>query len=300
MGNSYAGRAAPRILRRGLGVFAAVVLVMALVTSLVHAETSSVERSESVVLQTGEWLAVSSNRESLQFVEIRGNLSATKFSSPSRYPTNSFNLTSNTEGHYSIGLTCSYPSEYDLTVSVWTSSGAKQEEASYYVSSGQLLLTIDLDFKAPDLVTPLATSSPWDSFVGWTTRFGDAFPLWVKLLYLLLGVQFAAVGYMWIRFERCAREDDSAAWRLDRGNLVYLWSEILWKFLLTAFLLIAAAMGGQLILVSVLRFMFLAQVNMLSLWDLFVLGFAAGIAAIAYVFRFCLEKSFDLKPLLQG
>jgi hypothetical protein len=299
MGNTYAGRIAPRILRRGLGAFAAVVLLMAVVTSLVHAQTNTVERSESVVLHTGEWFSVSSNREALQLVEIRGNLSATKFFSPSRYPTNSFNLTSNAEGHYSIGLTCSYPSEYDVTISVWTSSGAKQEEASYYVSSGQLLLTIDLDFKAPDPVTPIARSSPWDSFVGWTTRFGDAFPLWVKLLYLLLGVQFAAVGYKWIRLESCAREDDSAAARFDRGNLVYLWSEIFSKFLLTAFLVIAAAMGGQLILVSVLRFMFLAQVNMLSLWDLFVLGFAAGIAVIAYVFKLCLEKSLDLKPLLQ-
>lgn len=106
-------------------------------------------------------------------------------------------------------------------------------------------------------------------------------------------------GLQWIRFENCAREDDSAVWRFDRGNLVYLWSEIFWKFLLTAFLVIAAAMGGHLILVSVLRFMFLAQVNILSFWDLFVLGFAAGIAAIAYVFKLCLEKSFDLKPLLQ-
>jgi hypothetical protein len=299
MGNTYAGGIAPTILRRGLGIFAAVLLVMGLVTSLVHAETNSVERSESVVLHTGEWFSVSSNRESLQLVEIRGNLSATKFSSPSRYPTNSFNFTSYVQGHYSIRLTCSYPSEYDATISVWTSSGARQEEASYYVSSGQLLLTIDLDFKAPDPVSPIASSSPWDSFVGWTARFGDAFPLWVKLLYLLLGVQFVAVGYKWIRFENCAREDDSAASRFDRGNLVYLWSEIFWKFLLTVFLVIAAAMGGHLILVSVLRFMFLAQVNILSLWDLFVLGFAAGIAAIAYVFKLCLEKSFDLKPLLQ-
>jgi len=299
MCNKHASGIAPRVLRRGLALFAAALLVMGLVTTLVYAESNSVERSESVALHTGEWLSVSSNRDSLQLVEIRGNLSATKFSSSSGYPTNSFNLTSNAEGHYSIGLTCSYSSEYDLTISVLTSSGVKQEKASYYISSGQLLLTIDLDFKAPDSVSPIASSSPWDSFAGWTTRFGDAFPLWVKLLYLLLGVQFAAVGYEWIRFERSAREDDSAASKLDRGNLVYLWSEIFWKFLLTAFLAIAAAMGGQLILVTVLRFMFLAQVNMLSLWDLFVLGFAAGIAAIAYVFRLCLEKSLDLKPLLQ-
>ena len=186
-----------------------------------------------------------------------------------------------------------------MRIWVRTSSGAKQEKASYYVSSGELLLAIDLNFKAPDPVTRVASSSPWDSFMDWTTRFGDAFPLWVKLLYLLLGVQFAAVGYKWIRFEDCTRDDDSHSSRFDRGSLVYLWSEVFCKFLLTAFLVIAAAMGGQLILVSALRFMFLAQVNMLSLWDLFVLGFAAGIAAIAYAFKLSLQKSFDLKPFFQ-
>jgi len=297
MASRHTGGTASGI-RRGLVVLVAIVLVAGLLTSLAHAETNSIERSESIVLHTGEWLSVSSNRESLQIVEIRGNLSAAKFSSPSRYPTNRFNFTSDAQGHYSIKLTCSYPSEYDVTIAVRTSSGEKQE-ASYYISSGQLLLTIDLDLKAPDPVTPIASSSPWESFMGWTTRFGDAFPLWVKLLYLLLGVQFVAVGYNWIKFENWAREDDSPASRFDRGNLVCLCSEILCKFLLTAFLVIAAAMGGQFILVSVLSFMFLAQVNMLSLWDLYVLGFAAGIAAIAYAFKLCLEKSFDLKPLHQ-
>jgi len=87
--------------------------------------------------------------------------------------------------------------------------------------------------------------------------------------------------------------------RFDRGNLLYVWSEVLYKFFITAFLVIAAVMSGQFILISVLKFMFLAQVDMLGLWDLFVLGFAAGIAAIPYGFRVCLEKSFDLKPLFQ-
>lgn len=286
-------------LRLGLCVLVAVVLVTGLVTSLAYAETSSVERSESISLHTGEWLFVSSNRQSLQLVEIRGNLSATMFSSPPSYPTNRFNFTSNSEGSYSIRMTFSYISEYDVTISVRTSSGASQDKASYYVSSGQILLAIDLDVKSPDPVTATASLNAWDSFMGWTTRFGDAFPLWVKLVYLLLGVQFVAVGYKWIGFEKSAREGDFAASIFDRGNLLYLWSEVLCKLLLTAFFIIAAAMGGQLILVSLLRFMFLAQVSMLSLWDLFVLGFAAGITAIAYAFRLCLEKSFDLKPLLQ-
>lgn len=298
MVNLYATRGNPAIFRT-LTALVMIILITGLATTLVHAQTAPEEQSETMVLHTGDWLSVSSNRESLELVEVRGNLSAAQLSSPPRYPTESFNFTSDAQSHYSIRLTFGYPSEYYVTISVNESSGAKQEKASYYVSSGKLVLTIDLDFRAPDPITQIATSTAWDSFKGWTTRFGDAFPLWVKLLYVLLGVQFVAVGYKWIRFENCARQDGSSVSRFDRGNLLYLWGEILWKFLLTAFLVIAATMSGQFILLSLLKFMFLAQVNMLSLWDLFVLGFAAGIAAIAYAFKLCLEKSFDLKPLFQ-
>jgi hypothetical protein len=56
-------------------------------------------------------------------------------------------------------------------------------------------------------------------------------------------------------------------------------------------------MGGELILLFVLRFMFLASFSLLSLWDLFVVGFAAGAVIIMYIIRFSLEKGFDLKPM---
>jgi len=298
MPNAYGNRLA-RMTLRALTVCVAFFLITGLAAALVHAETNPVERSESVVLSTGSWFLVSSDRESLQLVEIDGNLSAARFSSPSRYPTDSFSLTSDAQSRYSIRLTFNHPSEYKVTIAVIESNGTRREKASYYLSSGQLLVAVELDFKTSDPTTLSVSRSAWESFLDWTTRFGDAFPLWVKLLYVLLGVQFATVGYKWIKFENCAREEDSLPSRFDRGNLLYLWGEIFWKFFLTAFLAIAAAMGGQLILLSVLKFMFLAQVSMLSLWDLYVLGFAAGIAAIAYVLKFSLEKSFDLKPLFQ-
>jgi len=284
---------------RGLAILAAIVLLVGASLTLAQAETSPIDQSESLTLNTGDLLLVSSSRESLQFVEIRGNLSATRFSSPPRYPTDTFNFTSSIQGHYTIRLAFSHPSQYEVTMTVKDSNSVKQERASYYVSSGQLLLTIDLDVKAPDPATSIAGSSVWDSFTSWTARFGDAFPLWVKLLYVFLGLQFVAVGYKWIRFENSVREEESLTSRFDRGNLFYLWTEVLSKFLLTAFLVILVAMSGQFILLHVLRFMFLAQVNMLSLWDLFVLGFAAGMTAIAYVAKLCLEKWFDLKPLFQ-
>jgi hypothetical protein len=46
-----------------------------------------------------------------------------------------------------------------------------------------------------------------------------------------------------------------------------------------------------------LLFMFLASPNLLSLWDLFVVGFAAGAVLIAYLVRFTFEKAFDLRPM---
>jgi hypothetical protein len=107
------------------------------------------------------------------------------------------------------------------------------------------------------------------------------------------------VGYNWIGFENATREEESQVSKFDRGNLLYLWTEVVWKFLLTAFIVIAVVMSGQFVLLSVLRFMFLVQVNMLNLWDLYVLGFAAAIAGIAYVFKLAFEKSLDLKPLFQ-
>jgi hypothetical protein len=275
------------------------VLATGLTTSLACAETTPVERSESVDLHTGDWLSISSDRESLQSVEIIGNLSAASFPSALRYPTNSFNLTSYAQGQYSLRLTFDFPSEYNVFILVHNSSALRKEVNSYYFSSGGLLLTVDLDFKAPDPISLGSNATGWDCFANWTTRFGDAFPLWVKLLYAVLAIQFIAVGYRWIRFENESRQDKSSMSRFDRGNLLYLWSEVFYKLLLTAFLAIAATMSGQFILLSVLKFMFLAQVNMLSLWDLFVLGFAAGIAVIAYGFKLCLEKSFDLKPLFK-
>jgi hypothetical protein len=284
---------------RRLAIFLVAFLAVAMTASLAHAQTGSVEQSESIEAHVGDWLSVSSTRDSLQLVEIKGNLSLAMFSSPQHYPASSFNLTSNAQSHYSIRLVFDYASEYDVGAIVKESSGVDREVASYYVSSGQLLLTIDVDFRTPDSVSPTKSSSVWDDFTSWTTRFGDAFPFWVKILYVILGAQFLAVGYKWIKFENTARADNSSVSKFDRGNLLYLWTEILYKFLLTAFLMIAAIMSGQFLLLSVLKFMFLAQVNMLNLWDLFVLGFAAGMATISYIFRLCLEKSLDLKPLFQ-
>jgi hypothetical protein len=89
-----------------------------------HAESKPVERSESIDLRTGDWLSVSSNRESLQSIEITGNLSAVQLASAPRYPANSFNMTSYAQGHYSITMTFSFPSEYNVVILVNGSNAA--------------------------------------------------------------------------------------------------------------------------------------------------------------------------------
>jgi len=156
---------------RILSVFVVGILAIALTMGPAIAETTSVERSESVDLHTGDWLSVLSNRNSLQSVEIRGNLTAAKLAPAAHYPTSSFNLTSYAQGHYSIRLTFDWPSEYDVTILINESNAARKEIGSYYFSSGQLILTIDLGFGAPDPITPSTRASTRNDFASWTTRF---------------------------------------------------------------------------------------------------------------------------------
>ena len=117
----------------------------------------------------------------------------------------------------------------------------------------------------------------------------------MKGLYLALGLQFFVVGALWIARE--SKRKESAGQRLDLGDKGYLWLDIVYKFLVVSFAAIIAIMGGELLLLFVLRFMFLASLDLLSLWDLFVIGFAAGAIVIVYLIRFGLEKVFDLKPV---
>jgi len=166
---------------------------------------------------------------------------------------------------------------------------------SYYLSSGPSELDVRATFVPLNAAfTPSSTESA-SSFIGWIGNFGQAFPLWVKLLYLALAIQFFAVGGLWIRRESSRKE--STGQYLDAGNKVFLWMDVTCKFLLTAFLAIIVIMGGELLVLFILRFMFLVSLDLLSLWDLFVVGFAAGILVMAYLIRFTLEKGFDLKPL---
>ena len=288
-------RIGPRILPCVAILFIAV--VFAGLQTTVAGQT--VTRTQDVQLYTGDFLVVQSDRASIQQVFIQGNLSATNLTRPADYPTADFEIQALNASNFELRFIFDYPTEYRVNLLTKPSdlSAPGNNNTTYYMSGGAFELDVNAIFNArPDThVTVIPSVSPWDSFVGWIGKFGQAFPLWVKALYFALGVQFFAVGGIWIARE--SKRKEAAGQRFDVGDKAYLWLDVVYKFLVVSFAAIVAIMGGELLLLFVLRFMFLASVDLLSLWDLFVIGFAVGAIIIVYLLRFTLEKAFDLKPV---
>lgn len=257
-----------------------------------------VTRTQVIQLNVGESLVVQSDRTSIQRVVLEGNLSAANLIKPAQYPATDFELRALNPGSYGLRVIFDYPNDYKVNLFVRDSAANIVKNSSmYYLSGGAFELDVNATFNPrPEksaIVTP--SVSPWDSFVNWMGKFGEAFPLWVKLLYLVLGIQFFSVGGLWIR--RNTATKDATTQRLDAGDRAYLWLDVAYKFFLVSFVAIVAIMGGELLILFVLRFMFLASLDLLTLWDLFVVGFAAGAVIMVYLIRFTLEKAFDLKPV---
>jgi len=274
------------------------ILVVALAGIQSAFADQSVTRIQAIQLNVGESLVVQSDRSSIQRVFLEGNLSAANLTKPTQYPANDFELQALNPGSYALKVIFNYPNDYKVNLFVRDSdANFVKSSTMYYLSGGAFELDVNATFNPrPDNQANVTSSvSPWDSFVNWVGKFGEAFPLWVKLLYLVLGIQFFAVGGLWIRRETATK--DATTQRLDAGDTAYLWLDVAYKFLLASFVAIVAIMGGELLILFVLRFMFLASLDLLSLWDLFVVGFAAGAVIIVYLIRFTLEKAFDLKPV---
>jgi hypothetical protein len=259
----------------------------------------AIVRSETIVLNVGDSIVVHSNRLAIQQVFLEGNLSATTIEKPLQFPAEDFQVNASVPGTYVLRVIFDQASDYYVNLFVrQKGTNAIGNSTSYYVSGGsfELDLTVYLN-PAPSPISAQATSSSaWDNVANWMGNFGQAFPLWVKALYLLLGVQFLTVGGLWIRRESARKE--LATQPLDAGDKAYLWLDVVYRFLLASFLAIILIMGGELVLLFILRFMFLVSLNLLSLWDLFVVGFAAGAVIMVYLIRTILEKAFDLKPFV--
>jgi hypothetical protein len=177
-------------------VAVALVLLTSTVT-LGHAATDSPQ--ETVNLFSGNRLIISSNQPAIQSVVVRGNLSAASLSNPS-YPAKNFTLSSNSTELFTLNLWLSYPASYTTAIIINDpSSKSDSQFTSYYVSGGSNLnLTIFASFQ-PSPNGGIGVPLTWSSLYGWFFQFGNAFPLWIKILYSFLGAQFAFVGYRWIK-----------------------------------------------------------------------------------------------------
>src|SRR2546428_255968 len=120
-----------------------------------------------------------------------------------------------------------------------------------------------------------------------------------SILYLALGLQFGLIGYRWIRFEDERRRIEKHLPPLDRGNKAYLWTDILFRALLTGFVLCIVVMIGEAIIVLVAQNLFFVTLSFVSLLDFFSLFFVAIIALLIYIGREAMDRFLDLKPLME-
>ncbi len=274
-------------------------MCLLVIASVAFAEPTALQK-ETVTIPISSAVVFFSERQALQSVQVKGNISLARLDKDGAFPTTEFMVSSKAAAIFTVTLLFDYPSDYTINLGrLEVSTNQRKTLTSYYVSKGPFSYIVDVTFEAAGDQTAKeqAQVSPWSAFSSWLARFSQAFPMWVKILYLVLGFQFGIVGFLWLRFEDQRRGSEGSSLPFDLGNKVYMWSETVYKFLMCTFLIIVLIMGGEFVLLFVLRFMFLAPIELFTLWDLYVLGFAATIAFIAYLVKTVLEKSLDLKPL---
>lgn len=281
----------------------------------------SIVRKQNVQIMAGDTLVIHSNHNTIsKMFTWTSNMTLNVTMIPQELPANETDIVAPSPGTYEANVLFNYTDSYLVTVFVYNSSASAftngsyttpgyighqlayppaTNATSYSISAGSLELDLSVTVN-PHSTTPAMTSTgqpetPWEALLTWVGTFGKAFPLWVKFVYLIFGIQFFAVGGIWIRRE--GEKRSTTPQRLDTGNVIYLVSDILLKFLAVSCVTIVALMLGELLIPPVLQFMFLININLLSLWDVFVLGFAAGMVIIAYLTRFILGSLFDLKPM---
>lgn len=284
-------------MKKRIGVLA--VLMMTAVALLVSpAYPATMNPQENVNLYTGNKLIISSNQQSIKSVVVRGNLTAATLSN-SPYPSKNFTLTTNSTQLYTVNVLLSYPSPYTTAIVIRDpTAGSSTQYTSYFVSGGDLNLTVFASFQASPAMGP---SPPlgWSSFYGWVSQFGGAFPFWIKILYAILGAQFAFVGYRWIKFEDERRRIEGHLPPLDRGNKVYLWTEVVFRTLIAGFAISLAIMIGEVLVLLISQYLFFVNLTLVSLVDFFSIFFVAALGTLVYVTREGLDRIFDLKPIME-
>jgi len=281
------------------GRWTLVALALILLASVVSSGSAAAPSpQENVSLFVGNKLVVSSSQQAIKSVFVRGNLTAATVSNVS-YPSKNFTMTTNSTQLYTLNIWLSYPSTYYPAIIINDpTTGSNIQYTSYYVSAGDLNLTIFADFQpAPNNGGGVPLS--WSSFFGWFSQFGNAFPLWIKVLYMILGAQFAYVGYRWIKFEDEKRRIEGHLPPLDRGNRIYMWIDVVFRTLLAGFIISLALMLGETVIITVAQYLFFVTLNLFPLVDLFSLFFVAVLGLIIYLAREGLDKFLDLKPMME-
>lgn len=272
-------------------------LVAGSILPLGHSATATA--TENVNLYTGNKLVVSASQPAIQSVVVRGNLTAAVLSNTT-YPAKSFSLATNSTQLYTLNITFSYPSTYTSTININDPlAKTTSQYTSYYVSAGDLILTLFVSFQPNPNAGGAGAPLSWSGVSGWFFQFGAAFPFWIKILYTILGAQFAFVGYRWIKFEDDRRRLEGHLPPLDRGNKIYLWIDVIFRILLTGFIISLVIMIGEVLVISVAQYLFFVNLNLFSLIDFFSLFFVAAVGTIIYLAREGLDKFFDLKPMME-
>ncbi|TMI28472.1 hypothetical protein E6H36_00690 [Candidatus Bathyarchaeota archaeon] len=273
-----------------------VVLVAVLATIFFQPGHSILSPQESAILNSGDKLVILSDQSSIQTVVVRGNLTAASWSKA--YFSRNFTLTSNSTSTYTLNIWSSYPGPYTTSVNVRDHvRGSSSQVASYFVSGGDLNLTVLATFQAPGPGSDGSLGLP--SFYEWVSQFGGAFPVWVKLLYLVLGVQFAFVGFNWVKFEDERRRIEGHLPPLDLGNKIYLWTDVAFRALLVGFAISLSVMVGEALIVGLAQYLFLVNLTIVPLLDFFSLFFFAVVAALVYLAREGMDRLLDLKPIME-
>jgi hypothetical protein len=276
----------------------AVLMTTALALLVFPVQSATMNPQENVNLYTGNKLVISSSQPSIKSVVVRGNLTAATISNGA-YPSRNFTLTTNSIQLYTVDLLLSYQAPYTTQIVISDpSSGSKTQYTSYFVSGGDLNLTVFASFQASPSTGPSAPLG-WSSFYGWVSQFGGAFPFWIKILYAVLGTQFAFVGYRWIKFEDERRRIEGHLPPLDRGNKVYLWTEIVFRTLIAGFAISLALMIGEVLVLLIAQYLLFVNLNLISLVDFFSVFFVAALGTLVYLTREGLERIFDLKPIME-
>ncbi|HYY90738.1 MAG TPA: hypothetical protein VE955_01980 [Candidatus Dormibacteraeota bacterium] len=275
-----------------------VVLAIILSTSITHPGHSyTANPQESINLYTGDKLIVTASQPAIQSAFVRGNLSAAVLSNSS-FPAKNFTLTTNSTQLYTIDIWLSYSSTYTTSIIINDPSLGNSQYTSYYVSAGALNLTIFASYQPNPNAGP-GVPVTWSSLYGWFFQFGNAFPIWIKILYSILGAQFAFVGYRWIKFEDERRRLEGHLPPFDRGNRAYLWIDVAFRILLSGFIISLAIMIGEVLVITIAQYLFFINLNLFSHVDFFSLFFVAALATIIYLAREGLDKFFDLKPIME-